>query len=245
MTKPNRRPKSKKGANKKAKVLCESCGKHFSKASNLSAHIEKSHKGLRWRCHICGKRQVSKHSHMRHYQSQHNNELPANIDNNQRYADSFIDMPSKAKESVIESLQNQVDVQQVMLKSFRTRLLTRLKEVIQLKGKLNLDCESEKLEYNTLLGAGEESDDSVGTENADIVSPENDPLTESNDDDRDCEEAVEKQSMHDSDEREEDHECSVDDDDDDSWGQSSHYPDKYPVTIESISDDPEAGCSSI
>lgn len=237
MTKIKKRSKPKKSAKNKAKVLCETCGKYFSKASNLKTHIEKSHKGLRWRCHICGKRQVSKHSHLRHYKSQHNNELPANINSNQRYADSFIDMPSKAKDSVIQSLKEQIDVQKVMLVSFRERLLTRLEQVIQMKGQLNLDCESEKLEYNTLLGAGEEIDDSVDAENAGKLSPENesDPLAESNADDTDCEESIVEQSIHSSDENEEREEVNQsnndddDDDDDDNCNQSSYYPDKYPV----------------
>lgn len=250
---PNKKSKPNKSAKIKSKVLCEICGKHFSKASNLSTHIEKSHKGLRWRCHICSKRQVSKHSHLRHYKYQHNNELPANIDGNQRYADSTIDMPSKAKDSVIQSLKEQIDVQKVMLVSFRERLLTRLEQVIQLKGELKLDCESEKLEYNTLLGTGEESDDSVDAENADKLSPENesDPLAESNVDDSDCEKFVEEQSIHESDKNDEREKVNQgndgddDDDDDDNCNQSSYYPDKYPVILEPIANDPDAGGSSV
>lgn len=144
--------KIKKSKKKKSKILCENCGSYFSKLSNLNTHIEKVHKGLRWRCHICGKHQVSKHSHLRHYNSLHNNELPANINANQRYADTFIDMPEKAKDSIIQELKEQFKVQQVLVKSYRKKLLARLKENIDLKSRLELDCEHDKLEYNTLLG---------------------------------------------------------------------------------------------
>lgn len=131
--------KNKKSVKKKSKILCENCGKCFSKVSNLNAHIEKVHKGLRWSCHICGKHQVTKHSHLRHYRSQHNNELPVNIDANQRYANSMIDMPEKAKNSIIKELNNQIKAQKVLLKSFRKRLLIKLKENIELKARLNLN----------------------------------------------------------------------------------------------------------
>lgn len=175
---------SKKGTSSKKTVLCENCGRSFSKTANLNSHIEKVHKGLRWRCHICGQHQASKHSHMRHYQSQHDNQLPANIDLNQRYAHSFVDLPPQAKDSMIKDLKDKVEVQEVLLKSFRKRLMARLKENIVLKCRLGMDCEIEKLEYNTLCGSGDDSEVSVSTGNDSSSEKEGSYDDDDDDDDK-------------------------------------------------------------
>lgn len=152
--------KSVKSKKNKTDSLCEICGKSFSKNSNLSSHFKKVHQGLRWRCHLCGADQVSKHSHKRHYESRHNGEVPANIKVNQRYVAHFIEMPEEAKNAIIAELNEKIQVQRVLLKSFRKRLLATLKSNIELKCQLEVDCENEKLEYDSLLGNGEESEDS-------------------------------------------------------------------------------------
>lgn len=210
---------------KRNNVLCEQCGTYFSKPSNLNSHIEKVHKGLRWRCHICNEDQVSKHSHIRHYESKHKGEVPMNVDVNQRYATVFIDMPEKAKDAIIKDLSEQVKVQKVLLKSFRKRLMTTLKENIHLKGKLTIDSEPEQLEYRNLLGGGTDIENFNSNQNSDEL------------------ENVKTMS-----------ECSIEnsdeskgesDDDDDKCYTSTHYPDHHPVSIHSFVDDPEAGGSGV
>lgn len=167
------RRKSKKS--KKSKTngsLCEICGKSFSKNSNRSNHVKKVHQGLRWCCNICGKFQVSKHSHERHYETKHNGEMPENITCNQRYVAHLIEMPAEAKNAIIAGLNEKVQVQRVLIQSFRNRLLDTLKSNIELKSQMQIDCEKEKLEYNKLLADGEERDSDVEFEN-DESDPEN------------------------------------------------------------------------
>lgn len=210
--------KSKISKKTKPTVLCEQCGQNFSKVANLNTHIQKVHKGLRWRCHICQKYQVSKHSHVRHYQSKHNGEMPTNVDVNQRFASTVIDMPEKAKDARMQELSERVKIQSVLLKSLRKRLLATLKDNIHLKSSLEMDCEAEKDEYNSLIGG---SDD---TENSDL----DESNTEKNDDANSGEENRDES-----------------DSDDDDCHKSTYYPDKHPVSIDSFADDPEAGGSGV
>lgn len=58
---------------------------------------------------------------MLHYKSQHNNQLPANIDANQRYANYFVDMPTKANYSMIAGLKQKVEEQKGLLEFFQKR----------------------------------------------------------------------------------------------------------------------------
>lgn len=215
------KPKAKpKGKGKPNKVLCEQCGMEFSKSSNLNRHIQKVHKGLRWRCHLCAEEQVSKHSHIRHFNSKHEGELPINIDANQRYATVFIDMPERAKDSIIKDLSARNEVHQVLLKSMRKRLLKTLKENIKLighglKAKLDMDCENDKLEYNNLIGC---EDSSESDENS-------------------CSEQSCNSVVGGNDEN--------DDDDTTAHDISTSFPDQYPVSIDAFVDDPEAGGSNM
>lgn len=243
MVKPKKRVQPKQAANSK-KVLCENCGMYFSKKSNLNTHIQKVHKGLRWKCHICGERQVSKHSHIRHYQSKHPNQLPDNINVNQRYASSSIDMPSSAKDEIIEGLQKKVEVQEKLLKSFHNRLTDKLEEIIHLKCRLGINCEDEKVEYNTLLETGKASDGSVctgskGNSNDDESDDDNDSPPVQTHSVEETPDADKSASVHLT--------CGGEwsSDDDDTLTKSSYYPDKDPLRLSPISNDPEAGGSSM
>lgn len=210
---------SKKNAQSK-KVLCEVCGQSFSKTANLNCHIQKDHNGLRWLCHICGSYQVSKHSHLRHYKAKHNNELPPNVDENQRYPNRYVDMPTKAKYSMIARLTKELEEQKVLLKTSQKRLVGKLKENIELKSQLQIDCENDQLELTSL--------------EAEIGDSQNeDPECTAND----C--GTEKEHDRDIGDNDDDD----DEDDDESCEQSSYYPDRYPVTIEPIAKDIEAGSS--
>lgn len=158
---PKRLKKTVKTKSTAKSVLCEHCGSKFSKTANLNAHIEKKHKGLRWICPVCGDQQVSKHSHIRHYETMHPNEPSVNADANARYIGSFIEYPEKTKDFVIKDLRDKNEVLTTMVKDFRKRLLTKLKEIINLKAKSGLDAATEKNEFNSLNGGAEsQSDDS-------------------------------------------------------------------------------------
>lgn len=147
---------------KESSTVCEYCGQKCSKPANLKAHIEKKHKGLRWICPICDAEQVTKFSHVRHYNRMHPDELPINVDANMRYTDASDHLPEKAKDLVIQNLQEQNKVLKALAKSFRKSLLKKIEEVMKLKANLNLDIEAEKNEYNTLNGSFEsESENSA------------------------------------------------------------------------------------
>lgn len=147
----------------RSKSLCDQCGIYFSKVSNLNTHVEKVHKGLRWRCHLCGEYQVSKYSHVRHYESKHEGALPSNIDFNQRYANTKIDMSEKAKDALIKDLSEEVKKQRVQMKSLLKKLLVTLKENMELKAQKGIDFENAKQEYNNLLRDESEISDLDGS----------------------------------------------------------------------------------
>lgn len=140
---------SKTTKNNKKKALCHLCGKEFSKVANVNAHIKKEHEGLRWVCPICRKTQVSRHSHVRHLSSKHKEIEHTNPDANARYMDDTL--PEAAKDATISNLKERNQVLEVSVKHFRTRLMEKLNENINLKAKLGLDAESDKLEFNNLV----------------------------------------------------------------------------------------------
>lgn len=160
--------------------------------------------------------------------------MPTNVDANQRYAAVIIDLPEKAKDATIKTLSEQVEVQKVLLKSFRKRLLAKLKDNIHLKTRLAIDCEPEKLEYNNLIGDGDDSENSDLDKGKNEVENENvdcaDPLAQSNTESHAVENSGEENS-------------SESDDGDDDCDKSTYYPDKHPISLDSFADDPEAGGS--
>lgn len=156
---------SKIAKEKNSKALCHLCGKSFVKISNVNAHIEKDHKGLRWICHICNAMQVSKHSHLRHFNVQHKGETNINPDANMRYMDDSL--PEIAKDATIKHLKERNQVLEVLAKYFRKRLVKKLKENIYLKAKLGLNAESEKVEFNSLIEGERESSESSEDDEAD------------------------------------------------------------------------------
>lgn len=123
------------------------------------------HRGLRWVCPICDEQQVSKHSHLRHYNAMHQDEAPPNPDENMRYVGVFVDLPAKAKDAVIKSLKERNHVLEVLVKDFRNNLLKKLKENIHLKARLGIHAELEKLEYNNLIGCKESEEIENSIEN--------------------------------------------------------------------------------
>lgn len=126
--KPAKRRPKRKVKTKKGSVVCEQCGLQFSKAANLKVHVEKVHKGLRWKCPICSKLQVSKHSHERHYEKNHSRGAPLNADANMRYPNVFDRMPEKTKDEQIKSLTEENRYLETLVKNFRERLLQKMKE---------------------------------------------------------------------------------------------------------------------
>lgn len=244
-TKKTGKPKSKSKSKSKQtkKVLCEHCGNEFSKKSNLNNHIQKIHKGLRWKCHICKEDQVSKHSHIRHYNARHPGELPLNVDVNQRYVGVYKDMPEKAKDSMIKELTQQIEVQKVLLKSFRKRLLATLKSNITLKSRLEIDCEGDKLEYNNLIGSIDESDDCSSSEsdNENAVCDN----SQSNHEHSDSTTSGEKSKGEENDNDDEDDDGDDEDDDSNNDNASSFYPDNHPVSNDFYTDDPDARGSGV
>lgn len=159
--------KKKTKKDKKSLALCEHCGRGFSKTANLNAHVEKVHRGLRWRCPICHEDQVSKFSHERHYKISHPDETLSNPDENMRYSGVYDYLPQKAKDSVIKKLKTRNSILEGMLQTTRKKLLDKMKENMDLKARLGLDIEAEKIEYNAMIEPNdiESSDNKSESEN--------------------------------------------------------------------------------
>lgn len=159
--------KAKKAKLESETVLCDQCGKYFSKPSNLSAHVKKVHKGLRWICSICNQEQVSKHSHIRHYQTKHPDVEVPNTTENKRYVSFLIDMTDDAKSAQLKKLQDRLNAQEALMKMYRHMLLSSLKKNVILKASLGKNCEKEKERYNFILGMGngESSEGTTDTSN--------------------------------------------------------------------------------
>lgn len=128
--------------------------------------MAKVHRGLRWICPICKDQQVSKHSHIRHYNAMHQDKTPLNPDENMRYMGVFVDLPEIAKDAIIQSLKEKNQVFEVLAKDFRKRLLQKLKENINLKAQLGLNAELEQLEYNNLIGGEKDEESEHSVENS-------------------------------------------------------------------------------
>lgn len=123
-------------------------------------------------------------------------------------------MPETTKVAMIKELSEQVKKQKILLKSFRKRLLTTLKENINLKSQLAIDCELAELEYNDLLRGKDKSSGSDNVSQNESENIECDKSSTKNNNDRNSE------------------------DDDDDCESSSHYPDKHPVSVDSFSSHP-------
>lgn len=151
-TKSSKKTKNKEKTNK---AVCHLCGKVFSKIANVNAHIEKVHKQLRWECPICEKKQVSRYSHIRHYKACHKGETSIDPEENARYSDDHFDedLPEKAKVAIVEKLKDKNQALEILANEFRERLLNKLEENINLKARLGINAEMEKLEFNNLIGA--------------------------------------------------------------------------------------------
>lgn len=206
MAKPNKRTKKSKKTVGKS-VLCEQCGRKFSKPANLKAHIQKEHKGLRWRCPICHEEQVSKFSHERHFKTSHPDETLANPVANMRYSGILDFLPEKAKDSMIADLKKRNTVLEALFQSIRKRLLSKMKENMDLKAKLGFNIEAEKTEYNSMIVS---SDTESGNDSNEDL-PQEFKTSES--------ESREKEESDDDDEEE------IDDDDDE---EKIEHLTKYP-----------------
>lgn len=88
---------------------------------------------------------------MRDYNSKHPDGAPLNADANQRYPNFFDRMPEITKEAVIKDLKVKNNVLETLVKDYRERLLKTIGENIKLKSRFNLDAETEKSQYNSLL----------------------------------------------------------------------------------------------
>lgn len=163
---------------KESSAVCELCGQKFSKLANLKTHIEKKHKGLRWICPICDAEQVTKFSHVRHYNKVHSDAPPIDADANMRYTDGSDHLPEKAKDSVIQNLQESNKVLKALAVRFRKGLLAKIVEIMDLKAKLHLDIEAEKNEYNTLNGSFESDSESENSMNSNESSGKAESLIE-------------------------------------------------------------------
>lgn len=169
-----------KNIKKSDKALCHLCGKGFSKSANVNAHIQKDHKGLRWVCPICNQAQVTRYSHKRHLKAKHADVTNINPDSNARFMDDIL--PEAAKDAIIANLKERIQSLEVLAKHFRSRLLNKLNENITLKAQLGLETESDKLEYNNLIGAESESSENSVENSEDEQSVEK-LSTNSGDDD--------------------------------------------------------------
>lgn len=88
---------------KKESVICEVCGQLFSKQSNLTAHVNKVHKGLRWACPLCKEEQVSYYSHKRHFQLNHPSEPVPTRHENKELISGNLDQPPEALKANIKN----------------------------------------------------------------------------------------------------------------------------------------------
>lgn len=74
--------------------------KPFSSLSSLNQHKKIKHEGIRWICPFCQEEQSSKHSHKRHIDRFHPEEIQnIDVDENQYKLDHRVTMTEKAKQA--------------------------------------------------------------------------------------------------------------------------------------------------
>lgn len=168
---------------KREKAICHLCGKSFSKPANVKTHIQRHHEGQRWKCPICEKTQVSRHSHLRHYASKHKGEPPIDPDANMCYSDGHVDnrLPEQAIRAITTKLEEKSEFWKHTAKEYRKKLLKKSHEIIHLKARYGLDAEQDKQEYNDLIGQNIESEN--GSVESESVESESENSDESSEDD--------------------------------------------------------------
>lgn len=98
------------------------CGQTFSKQSNLNAHIQKVHQGLRWVCPECEKTQVSKDSHIRHGKT-HGLDFSSTATQNEFYLKNKVRQTEAAKDAHIAALMRTVAKQAKIIGAYKTELM--------------------------------------------------------------------------------------------------------------------------